>query len=127
MVMKLQYILSIIPHKTAYAHCDIPCGIYDPNQAQMATHTIIRMTQLLDKVDRSDETKAEHDIARLTLVKEKHVELLEHELVTLRYDYFKKEHYSTYENLEELFNQASVLGAKARQEIDMDSSTELLR
>src|SRR3990167_775863 len=95
--MKFSSILNLLPHKTAYAHCDIPCGIYDPHNAQMAAHTVIRMTQLLGEVKRSastdgsGETRAEHDIARLTHVKEEHSNILESELMTLKNDYFKPE------------------------------------
>ena len=124
--MNFKNILDYVPHKTAYAHCDIPCGIYDPNAAQMSAHTIVRMTQLLGQIDRENETKAEHNISRLTLVKEKHGEILEHELVTLRYDYFKEEHFSKYQELENLFNSAIKLDVKARQGIDIDSSIALL-
>src|SRR3989338_5413272 len=113
-------------YRIAYAHCDIPCGIYDPHDAQMATHTIIRMTQLLGEVKRNDETKAEHDIARITHVKEEHASLLEDELTTLQNDYFKEEHIKEYPSLPELFKNASRLGAKARQGIDTDSAQKLL-
>lgn len=90
--MKLASIFNLLPVKTAYAHCDIPCGIYDPHNAQMAVHTVIRMTQLL-----GDE-KDPHAIARLTHVKEDHGKLIEEELGTLQNDYFKEEHFKTYNN-----------------------------
>jgi len=43
--------LNLLPEKIAYAHCDIPCGIYDPYVAQRAAHTILRMTQLLTELE----------------------------------------------------------------------------
>ena len=43
----LKRLLQLLPAKTVYAHCDIPCGIYDPNRLQQAAHTVLRMTQLL--------------------------------------------------------------------------------
>ncbi len=117
---------NFLSDKTAYAHCDIPCGIYDPHHAQMAAHTIIRMTQMLQGVKRDNETKAEHDIARLTHVKEDHANLLEEELTTLESDYFKEEHYKQHPKLSEHFSNASRLGAKARQNIDIEAAKELL-
>ena len=42
---KLMNKLSILDK--AYAHCDIPCGIYDPNDAIQAAQTCIRMTELI--------------------------------------------------------------------------------
>lgn len=117
---------KFIPEKTAYAHCDIPCGIYDPHNAQLAAHTIIRMTELLTEVKRDSETKAEHDVARLTHVKEDQASLLEEELTTLENDYFKEEHYKKHPKLREHFSNANKLGAKARQNIDIDAAKELL-
>ncbi len=115
-----------IPEITAYAHCDIPCGLYDPNPAQLAAHTIIRMTSFLLDVKRDNETKAEHDVARVTRVKEEHADRLEEELVTLMNDYFKEEHFNEHPNLKALFNNAFKAVGKARQGIDMDSARDAL-
>jgi nickel superoxide dismutase len=125
--MNFKNILDFIPHKTAYAHCDIPCGIYDPNAAQMSAHTIIRMTELLDHIDRKDETKAEHDIVRITRVKEDHANILESELMTLKNDYFKPEIVEKL-NIEiwGLFKEALQSNAKARVEINIDAAKETL-
>lgn len=117
---------KLLIEKTAYAHCDIPCGIYDPHQAQLAAHTIIRMTQLLTDLKRENETKAEHDIARMTHVKEEHSSVLEKELDTLRNDYFKEEHFKEFPNLNDLFIQALKSCAKARQDIDMEAAQDSL-
>lgn len=113
-------LFSIFSVKTAYAHCDIPCGIYDPHNAQIAAHTLFRMTDLL--VDEKDL----HKVTRLTQVKEEHGKILENELVTLMYDYFKNEHYEKYKDLEELFDDAVELSSKSRQNIDLKSVNELL-
>ncbi len=118
--------ISLIPTKTAYAHCDIPCGIYDPHNAQMAAHTVIRMTQLLGEVKRENETKAEHDISRMTCVKEKHSEIIEKELDTLRNDYFKEEHFKKYPNLNELFVKTLKSVGLAQQNINMEAALDSL-
>lgn len=117
---------KLFAEKIAYAHCDIPCGIYDPNGAQLAAHTIIRMTQFLTDLKRNDETKAEHDIARITHVKEEHANRLEEELETLRNDYFKDEHFEKYPELNDLFLSAFKSLSKVRTGIDMDSAQKTL-
>lgn len=123
----LNFLLQkLLPEKIVYAHCDIPCGIYDPHQVQLAAHTIIRMTQLLGEVKRDNEIKAEHDVARITHVKEEHSSVLEEELDTLRNDYFKEEHFKKYPNLNDLFAQALKSCAKARQNIDLIAAQETL-
>lgn len=124
--MILKLLSKILREEKAFAHCDIPCGIYDPHNAQMAAHTIIRMTQFLSEIKREDETKAEHDITRITRVKEKHSNLLEEELDTLQNDYFKEEHFKDYPNLAELFKKTLKASTKARQNIDMQAAEEAL-
>src|SRR3972149_8820017 len=101
--MKLASILNLWPAKTAYAHCDIPCGIYDPHSAQMAAHTVIRMTNMLNELkpsrkepDFEERKRIISQVARLTRVKEEHGELIEEELGTLENDYFKGEHYKKF-------------------------------
>ncbi len=131
--MKLPSIFSLLPAKIAYAHCDIPCGIYDPHNAQMAAHTIIRMNQLIEEVEVSskepsfeERKKIISQVSRLTHVKEEHGHLVEDELGTLENDYFKEEHYKAHPNLKELLEKGVKLSIKTRQNIDMESAKELL-
>lgn len=119
-------ISKILASQIAYAHCDIPCGIYDPHAAQVGAHTVIRMTQLLNKLNKKDQIKTEHDITRITHVKEEHGEMVEKELGTLENDYFKEEHFSKYPELRKLIADAVKLSIKTRQSIDMASAEQLL-
>lgn len=116
----------LLKEEIAYAHCDIPCGVYDPHQAQLAAHTVIRMTKLLKDTKQDDDLISDHAIARYTHVKEKHSDLLEEELETLRNDYFKEEHFNEHSNLSDLFINTLKASAKARQGIDMDAATNAL-
>lgn len=108
------------PFGIAYAHCDIPCGIYDPNGAQLAAHTVLRMTQLL-----AEKTEG-HDIARITHVKEDHGEAVEEELGTLENDYFKSEHFEQFPELKNLLSDAVKLSIETRQHIDIKKAEDLL-
>ncbi len=116
----VSFFAKLLPEKIAYAHCDIPCGVYDPTPAQIAAHTVLRMTQLL-----AEKTEA-HDISRITRVKEKHGERVEEELGTLENDYFKEEHYKTYPELKKLIEEAVKLSIKTRQEVNLDACNEML-
>lgn len=113
-------ILNSIPSQKAYAHCDIPCGIYDPTPAQIAAHTVLRMTQLLGEKD------SMHDVARITHVKEDHAGKVEEELGTLENDYFKPEHYEKFPELEELLKDAVRLSIETRQQINLEKAQMLL-
>lgn len=124
---------KVLLGKTAYAHCDIPCGIYDPHNMQMAAHTVIRMNQLIQEVSASspeppfeERKKIISEVSRLTHVKEEHGNLVEEELGTLQNDYFKKEYYAKFANLRELLEKATKLSVKVRQNIDMEAAKELL-
>lgn len=117
----LDHLIKILPSEPVYAHCDIPCGIYDPHNAQMAAHTIIRMTKLIGEAEGDT-----HKIARITHVKEEHGQLAEKELVTLWADYFKEEHLKEYPDLHDLIWKSIKLTGKVRQEVNTEAASELL-
>ena len=117
----LRFIDKFFPPKPVYAHCDIPCGIYDPHNAQVAAHTVIRMDALIK------EAKGDaHAIARLTKVKEDHAELVKHEVRIIWGDYFKPEHLEKYPDLHNLVFEIMKLGSKAKQGTDEKVAQELL-
>lgn len=126
----LNKLFSLLPQKIVFAHCDIPCGIYDPHSAQVAAHSVIRMTQLimdLKKEDSEDgKKKFVHALSRYTKVKEDHAEIVKHEIRVLWADYFKEEHLKDYPDLHSLVFKTLKLASKARQEINMDASQQLL-
>lgn len=116
------FLIKLLPTRLIYAHCDIPCGIYDPHGMQMAAHTIIRMINLLDEA-KDDMNKT----VRIIHVKEEHAALCEKEIVTLWADYFKEEHYKEYPDLNNLIFKTVKLTGKARQEINLEVAEELLK
>lgn len=117
----LDSLIKILPAKPVYAHCDIPCGIYDPHNMQMAAHTVIRMTNLIKEA--GDDI---HKISRMTAVKEKHAQICEEELETLWADYFKPEHFEAHPELGELSRKFFKLAGTVRQEVNPEAANELL-
>lgn len=118
---------------TSYAHCDIPCGIYDPHEAQMAAHTIIRMTAMIDDLQASSDNpefserkKIISQIARLTKVKEDHAELLKQQVRIIWGDYFKSEHLAKHKKLHDLVFKIMKQASKARQELNLEEARSLL-
>jgi nickel superoxide dismutase len=115
------------------AHCDIPCGIYDPHAAQIAALSVIRMNQLIADLpkptagtdDKVRETYV-HQLSRYVKVKEDHAEICKHELRVLWGDYFKPEHLKQYPDLHQIFWDAMKLASKARQEVNLDAAQQLL-
>ena len=118
----------------AYAHCDIPCGIYDPHLAQLAALTTIRMNQLIAglAVPAAGATPQEQAayaaaVSRYVAVKEEHAELCKKELRVLWGDYFRPEHVQQNSDLHEQFFSAMKLASKVRQNNDMPAAEDLLK
>ncbi|OGY22310.1 MAG: superoxide dismutase, Ni [Candidatus Woykebacteria bacterium GWB1_45_5] len=129
----LKIIDRISPPKLIYAHCDIPCGIYDPHQAQLAAHTVIRMVNLINELkptseepDLKERKRIIHQISRYTAVKEEHAELVKKEIRIIWADYFKSEHLEKYPGLHNLVFEIMKLASKARQEVNLEASQQLL-
>ncbi|MGL5829688.1 MAG: superoxide dismutase, Ni [Angustibacter sp.] len=99
--------LSRIAHRVrpieVSAHCDLPCGVYDPAQAKIEAESVKAIAVKL-----ADSTDAEFQ-ARAILIKEQRSELVKHHLWVLWTDYFKAPHFEKYPQLHELFNQATKL------------------
>ena len=123
----------LFPAKVAYAHCDIPCGIYDPHTAQLAALTIIRMNQLMEGLarpgaDASEQEQRAHasTLGRYVATKEDHAELCKKELRILWGDYFTPQHVQENPQLHELFYNAMKLASRTRQQNDMEAAQQLL-
>ena len=124
----------IKPSQEVSAHCDIPCGIYDPYYAQIAAHSVIRMVNLINETASKMDPNASMEeraafvskVQRYTAVKEEHAEIVKKEVRIIWGDYFKPEHLKDHPELHELVFKIMKLGSKARQEVNIDASKELL-
>ena len=113
----------------ASAHCDIPCGIYDPHLAQVAALTVIRMDDLMsDLMKDHKDSSAEffNSMARYVAVKEEHAELAKREIRVIFGDYMKKEHVDKYPELPALVHHIFQAGSKARQSASREAALEFL-
>ena len=124
---------KIKPAQIADAHCDIPCGIYDPYHAQLAAHTVIRMVNLIDdlKISSMDAPIEERkrfisQISRYTATKEEHAEIVKKEIRIIWGDYFKPEHLKEHGELHELTWKILKGASKVRQEVNAEAAQELL-
>ncbi|MCI4344057.1 MAG: superoxide dismutase, Ni [Thermoplasmata archaeon] len=115
-----------------YAHCDIPCGIYDPHEAQIAALTVVRMMQLIAELPKPaagakpEEVEAfQSKLARYTLVKEQHAERVKSELRVIWGDYFTPDHAKSMPTLHETFWKAMKSASKARQGTSLADAQEL--
>jgi nickel superoxide dismutase len=126
--------LDLLPtRRRLYAHCDIPCGIYDPHEAQISALTAVRMCQLIAELPKlTPEMKPEERTAmiakftRYQVVKEQHAEKTKAELRVLWGDYFTADHAKAHPNLHEMFFNAMKAASKARQSTELADSQALL-
>ena len=124
-------LLKILPEQNAYAHCDVPCGIYDPKPAQIAAATVLKMVQKLLEIKATpgtpEELQARNSFVRMVWTKEEHARKCKEELLILWTDYFKKEHLERFPNLHETFWNAAKLCSKNKQEISLGSAENLVK
>jgi len=110
------------PRATAHAHCDLPCGVYDPAQARIEAESV---RAICEKYQQNDDPEFR---ARALLIKEERSDLVKHHLWVLWTDYFKPPHFARYPQLHELFNEATKLaGAGATKgRTDVATADKLL-
>jgi len=112
--MKLSFI------KPVYAHCDLPCGVYDPVQARVEAQSVHEIMKKYTSLDH------EEDKWRAVFIKEQRAELVKHHLWVLWTDYFKPEHAEKYPNLHELFWKATKQAGACKKTVDPTEGQKLL-
>jgi nickel superoxide dismutase len=116
------------PRRAVHAHCDLPCGIYDPTQAKIEAESV-KAIQTRYQDPEKFKTKAEtvDDYrARCLIIKEERANLVKEHLWVLWTDYFKPEHLEKYPNLHELFWKATKEAGLAKKSQDPQQGQGLL-
>ena len=126
-------LMSWLPVYEAQAHCDIPCGIYDPIAAKIAAQTVLKMVMRIEAMEpptpgssAEDRRTSFNTANRYITVKEEHAELTKHELDILWHDYFKPEHLEKYPDLHTTFWNATKLASTNKQGVDLDAAKHLV-
>jgi nickel superoxide dismutase len=114
----------LAPTTTARAHCDIPCGIYDPAGAQTAARTVARMVELIGGINGTD-VQAMNTFTRCVGVKEQHAELVKREVQVIWSDYFKPEHLEKFPDLHDKVWKILKLAGKNKQTVDAGLAAQL--
>ncbi len=110
------------PRIEVSAHCDLPCGVYDPAQARIEAQSV---KAIMEKV--KDNSDPDFKI-RATIIKEQRSHLVKEHLWVLWTDYFKPPHFEKYPQLHTLFNEATKAAGAAgtKGEWDVSKADELL-
>ncbi len=93
----------LAPTTSVSAHCDLPCGVYDPAQAKIEA---LSVKGCMEKYHASTDTDFK---TRAIAIKEERSDLVKHHLWVLWTDYFKPPHFEKYPQLNQLFNEATKL------------------
>jgi nickel superoxide dismutase len=118
LVKAITRILS--PKAVARAHCDLPCGVYDPEQARIEAESCYK---IIEKYNANEDAAFR---TRALAIKEERASLVTHHLDTLWHDYFKPEHLEKVPNLHDLFWQATKQVSKVKASTDLADAKRLL-
>ena len=115
------------PTTVAHAHCDIPCGIYDPSEAVLAARTVARMVELIGKLPEGATAVADRNtFVRCVAVKEQHAEKVKREVQVIWSDYFKPEHLEKVPDLHSKVWNVLKLAGKNKQNVDAAAAADLV-
>ena len=110
----------LAPSVVVRAHCDLPCGVYDPEQARIEAESCYK---IIEKYAANEDATFR---TRAIAIKEKQADLVKHHLDVLWHDYFKPEHLEKVPNLHELFWNASKQVSKVKASTDIADAKKLL-
>ena len=119
-MLRNRILQAIAPRQVVHAHCDIPCGVYDPQQARIEAESCYKIIQKYN--DSSDELFRQ----RCTHVKEERAELTKHHIDVMWHDYFKPEHVEKFPDLHEVCWKASKQASQVKRTVDLNEAQKLL-
>ena len=128
----LTAIVRAFPASVVEAHCDGPCGVYDPASARVAAEAVLSMTKKLKAMESpaADDAAAlaafNNTFGRYVAIKEEEAQKTKKELLILWTDYFKPEHLSTFPDLHETFWKSAKLCSACKVNIDQGKAEELI-
>jgi nickel superoxide dismutase len=108
------------PPTMAHAHCDLPCGVYDPAQARIEAESVKAIQE------KHNASSDEEFRVRAIQIKEERADLVKHHLWVLWTDYFKPEHLEKYPQLHELFWTATKTAGESKKTTDVAVGQRLL-
>jgi nickel superoxide dismutase len=111
------------------AHCDIPCGIYDPIIAQISALTVVRMLDLMTELDNKGGEKNKdyiNSMSRYVTIKEEHAEKAKAEIRVIWGDFLKAQHLEKSPNVHTLVHQIMQSGSKVRQTTDREQAVQFV-
>lgn len=119
----MKLLLKII--KPVYAHCDVPCGIYETDTMKHAAETCAKMVEKINDLGEIDSPEKHNNFIRMVTTKERHAQLCKNQLYLLWSDYFKPEHLEAFPDLHEKVWLAAKQCSKVKQTVDGNETAKL--
>ncbi len=116
----LKGIAGLLAPRTASAHCDLPCGVYDPAQAKLEAESV---KACMEKFNASSDDVFKERAVR---IKEDRADLVKHHLWILWTDYFKPVHLEAHPSLHQAFWNATKTAGEAKKTNDVAVADKLL-
>lgn len=117
---------AFFPAEEVSAHCDGPCGVYDPASARIAAEAVVSMTKKLVDLGTPDTVDKANTFARFVAIKEEQAQIAKDELLVLWTDYFKPVHLEKYPDLHDTFWKAAKLCSACKVEVSPQHAGELM-
>ena len=114
------------------AHCDGPCGVYDPASIRIAAEAAVSMTKKILALEVPDAANGKamasylNTVSRYVAIKEEQAQLAKDEILVLWTDYFKPHHLESHPNLHETFWKAAKLCSSVKVEVSAQHAGELM-
>lgn len=114
--------------KPVYAHCDVPCGIYETDTMRHAAETCMRMIEKIEALGELDDDNTEQmaNFVRMVQTKEKHAQKVKDEAYILWSDYFKPEHLERFPNLHQVFWDVAKAASEVKHTVNKETCRQLL-
>ena len=123
---------ACFPAPTVQAHCDGPCGVYDPSSARIAAEAVVSMTKKMLDLEHpaSGDAQAmasyQNTMSRYIAIKEEQAQIAKDELLILWTDYFKPVHLEKYPDLHDTFWKAAKTCSACKVEVSTQHCQELM-
>jgi len=120
------------PAEEISAHCDGPCGVYDPSSARIAAEAVLSMTKKMLALTPPQGSDAQawasylNTMSRYAAIKEEEGHKAKSELLVLWTDYFKPVHLEKYPNLHDTFWKAAKLCSACKVEVNLEHAEALM-
>ena len=130
----LKFLDKFCHFTTAKAHCDVPCGVYDPLPATIAAMTVARMTDTIMELEAHEEKDHggkrdlhyQNKITRMINEKERSAEIVKEEIRIIWGDFFKDPQFKQFPDLHNIVHDIMLCASKCKQNVDQAASRDLV-